>query len=211
MKRLFIVLILLLTSIIPNQLNGDINSTNDEMIQNTISNEIAIENLQDEITKDDEINVTQNDENEFQDNLSSKDEIVITETKQSQNESKSQNNIQPKNNSNSQKQESKNQTPKANNTNVKTQNTNPVQEQKQDTTPKTEIKQEVVKPQKQEAIYCVDGGKTHIYGDGANEHGYYKTWDEAFKAYEEYTKGWESTQFKVEQCACGLYYFWVTK
>ena len=21
----------------------------------------------------------------------------------------------------------------------------------------------------------------------------------------------ESTQFKVEQCACGLYYFWVTK
>ncbi len=53
--------------------------------------------------------------------------------------------------------------------------------------------------------------KTHIYGDGANEHGYYKTWDEAFKAYEDYTKGWDSTQFKVDQCACGLYYFWVIK
>ena len=44
-----------------------------------------------------------------------------------------------------------------------------------------------------------------------DEHGYYKTWDEAFKAYEDYTKGWDSTQFKVDQCACGLYYFWVIK
>ena len=60
-------------------------------------------------------------------------------------------------------------------------------------------------------LYYIIQGKTHIYGDGANEHGYYKTWDEAFKAYEDYTKGWDSTQFKVDQCACGLYYFWVIK
>ena len=66
-------------------------------------------------------------------------------------------------------------------------------------------------PKQEQKVYCVDGGKTHIYGDGANEHGYYKTWDEAFRAYEEYTKGWESTQFKIDQCACGLYYFWVIK
>ena len=39
--------------------------------------------------------------------------------------------------------------------------------------------------------------------------GYYNTWDEAFNAYKEYTKGWSSTQFRIDQCFCGLYYFWV--
>ena len=81
--------------------------------------------------------------------------------------------------------------------------------------PKEEVKPATTPAKKEEKheekIYCVDGGKTHIYGDGANEHGYYKTWDEAFKAYEDYTRGWDSTQFKVDQCACGLYYFWVIK
>ena len=51
------------------------------------------------------------------------------------------------------------------------------------------------------------------------DHSYRMVWiymspegtDEYNKAYEEYTKGWESTQFKVDQCACGLYYFWVIK
>ena len=98
--------------------------------------------------------------------------------------------------------------------------TTPVQEQpvvetKSEPEPKEEVKPATTPAKKEEKheekIYCVDGGKIHIYGDGANEHGYYKTWDEAFKAYEEYTKGWESTQFKVDQCACGLYYFWVIK
>ena len=98
--------------------------------------------------------------------------------------------------------------------------TTPVQEQpvvetKSEPEPKEEVKPATTPAKKEEKheerIYCVDGGKTHIYGDGANEHGYYKTWDEAFKAYEDYTKGWDSTQFKVDQCACGLYYFWVIK
>lgn len=68
-----------------------------------------------------------------------------------------------------------------------------------------------ITPQQEEQIYCVDGGKTHIAGDGANEHGYYKTWDEAFDAYEKYTEGWESSHFKINQCFCGLYYFSVTE
>lgn len=73
------------------------------------------------------------------------------------------------------------------------------------------IEQKHEEPKQESKIYCVDGGSIHIYGDGPNEHGYYNTWDEAFKAYENYTQGWESTQFMVDQCACGLYYFWVTK
>lgn len=59
--------------------------------------------------------------------------------------------------------------------------------------------------------YCVEGGSHHLSGDGANEHGYYGTWDAAFSAYENYTAGWESTQFKVDQCPCGKYYFWAIK
>ena len=85
-----------------------------------------------------------------------------------------------------------------------------VAEVKQET-PKQEEKTHQTTPKQEEKIYCVDGGKTHIAGDGANEHGYYKTWDEAFSAYEKYTDGWESSHFKINQCFCGLYYFSVTK
>ena len=85
-----------------------------------------------------------------------------------------------------------------------------VAEVKQET-PKQEEKVQPTTPKQEEKIYCVDGGKTHIAGDGANEHGYYKTWDEAFSAYEKYTEGWESSHFKINQCFCGLYYFSVTK
>lgn len=49
-------------------------------------------------------------------------------------------------------------------------------------------------------------------GDGANEHGYYKTWDEAYKAFEEYTKDWDSGQHAIRQCQlCGKYYFWAIR
>ena len=44
-------------------------------------------------------------------------------------------------------------------------------------------------------------------GDGANEHGYYFSWDKAYQAFEEYSKNWASGQYKVSQCECGLYYF----
>lgn len=67
-------------------------------------------------------------------------------------------------------------------------------------------------PTKQETAYwCVDGGTHHVAGDGANEHGYYSSWDEAYKAFEDYTKGWTSVQYKISQCSCGLFYFWAIK
>lgn len=59
--------------------------------------------------------------------------------------------------------------------------------------------------------WCVAGGEHHVAGDGENEHGYYSTWDEAYKAFEDYTKGWASVQFKISQCSCGLFYFWAIK
>lgn len=56
--------------------------------------------------------------------------------------------------------------------------------------------------------WCVAGGTHHIAGDGANEHGYYSSWDEANQAFINYTKGWTSDQHKIDTCSCGLYYFW---
>ena len=42
------------------------------------------------------------------------------------------------------------------------------------------------------AYWCAEGGTHHIAGDGANEHGYYSSWNEAQIAFENYTKGWPS-------------------
>ena len=56
--------------------------------------------------------------------------------------------------------------------------------------------------------WCAEGGTHHVAGDGANEHGYYSSWNEAQIAFENYTKGWPSVQYKISQCLCGKYYFW---
>lgn len=78
-------------------------------------------------------------------------------------------------------------------------------------TPKTETpKKTEVTPSDLE-YWCVEGGSHHVAGDGANEHGYYSSWNEAYNAFENYTKGWASVQFKVDCCACGKYYFWAIK
>ena len=196
MKKIFIVLIMLITSLVAKPIDGDINNTNEDVTQNLISEQVTSyeqNNFAENTKQIDEKQEQENDSVQIQEEkketeISSKD---ITENKTQKKESKS-NSI----------------------------NTTPVQEQpvvesKSEPEPKEEVKPVTTPAKKEEKheekIYCIDGGKTHIYGDGANEHGYYKTWDEAFKAYEDYTKGWDSTQFKVDQCACGLYYFWVIK
>lgn len=61
------------------------------------------------------------------------------------------------------------------------------------------------------SYWCMEGGSHHVAGDGANEHGYYSSWDAAYQAFENFTKDWDSVQFKVSQCACGKYYFWAIK
>lgn len=196
MKKLFIVLIMLITSFVAKPIDGDINNTNENITQNLISEQVIIEepnNYAEEFVQVEEKKEQEQISVEIQEE---KKELEIIEKNTTENKT--------------QKEEQKNNSAK----------TTPVQEQtaiesKSEPESVEEIKPTVTPAKKEEKheekIYCVDGGKIHIYGDGANEHGYYKTWDEAFNAYEEYTKGWESTRFKIDQCACGLYYFWVTK
>ena len=196
MKMLFLILIMLVPSLIAKPSNnGDIDKTKENIIQNTYAEEqvISLENT----TAEKEI-VSQPQE-EIENTEIEKDEEIIQEIEEPVLSKTESNNIS-----------------------VNTPIEQPIVEEKQEIIPEptpqqVEEQPEVIqpktenKPKQEEKIYCVDGGKTHIYGDGANEHGYYKTWDEAFNAYENYTKGWESTQFKIDQCACGLYYFWVIK
>lgn len=196
MKKIFIVLIMIITSLVAKPIDGDINDTNEDVAQNIIPEQVTIDeqnNIAEDIIQIDEKQEKENNSVQIQEEKKEPEinEKNITENKTQKKESKS---ISIKN------------------TPVKEQ---PVVETKSEPEPKEEVKPATTPAKKEEKheekIYCVDGGKTHIYGDGANEHGYYKTWEEAFKAYEDYTKGWDSTQFKVDQCACGLYYFWVIK
>lgn len=108
-------------------------------------------------------------------------------------------------------------------TSVKT-NTEPKQEVKQpeikQEKPKQETKSENVEKKNTEeqitkeltpsdlGYWCAEGGTHHVAGDGTNEHGYYSSWNEAQVAFENYTKGWASVQYKISQCLCGKYYFW---
>lgn len=62
---------------------------------------------------------------------------------------------------------------------------------------------------KDESNYCINGGPEHIEGDGKNEHGYYASWDLAWEACQEYMKEKGTVSFKVGECWCGLFYFWV--
>lgn len=196
MKKIFIVLIMIITSLVAKPIDGDINNTNEDVAQNIIPEQVTIDE-QNNIAED----IIQIDEKQEQKNNS----VQIQEEKKEQE-------INEKNITENKTQKKELKSNSIKNTPVKEQ---PVVETKSEPEPKEEVKPITTPAKKEEKheekIYCVDGGKTHIYGDGANEHGYYKTWDEAFKAYEDYTKGWESTQFKVDQCACGLYYFWVIK
>lgn len=91
---------------------------------------------------------------------------------------------------------------KENNQTSETKQTNQVVE-----TPKVETKPKELTPDDLE-YWCIAGGTHHVAGDGANEHGYYSTWDEAYNAFLSYTASWSSSQYKVSCCSCGLYYFW---
>lgn len=122
-----------------------------------------------------------------------------------------------------------NPTPKENITKPEQQVVQKVQEQpkaqpKQETIPVQEHKEEPKvnnepvkinpEPKKEEVKapkYCVEGGTIHLEGDGAGEHGYYNSWDEAFNAMNSYTAGWETFNYKIGACPCGKYYFKVTK
>ena len=208
MKKLFLVLVMIVSSLFAKPLNGDIDYTNDNIIQNNVTETQAVilENtITENLSEPNETNIetVKVEDITNEDSFKEKNHIIdnkepVIENKTSKNENKSSNNNEKKQTQKKQEVIEKTPEPK-------------VEKKQEEQVKQVEPPKKESKPKQEEKIYCVDGGKIHIYGDGANEHGYYKTWDEAFKAYEEYTKGWESTQFKVDQCACGLYYFWVIK
>ena len=208
MKKLFLVLVMIVSSLFAKPLNGDIDFTNDNVIQNNVTETqaVVLENtITENLSEPNETNIekakvediTNEDSIKEKNNITDNKEPVI-ENKTPKKENKSLNNKEEKQTQKKQEVIEKTPEPK-------------VEKKQEEQVKQVEQSKTESKPEQEEKIYCVDGGKIHIYGDGANEHGYYNTWDEAFKAYEEYTKGWESTQFKVDQCACGLYYFWVIK
>ena len=116
------------------------------------------------------------------------------------------------------------ETPKTTSTQTKTNTENKKETVSKDTqesvTTKQQTSKSADKTQKEETqatktltpsdleYWCVAGGSHHVAGDGSNEHGYYKSWDEAYQAFLNYTKNWSSVQYKISQCSCGLYYFW---
>lgn len=179
------------TAIETASINSEINSIPENKITNTsIENVVPIEETQ--VTTD---NVEENQTSKIEkkvETMPTTNDSNKTTTSQTKSSSKQSNsNIESKS------------TDKQNKTSTETQSS------QKSVTSQVTSKESTTK--QEEPYWCVEGGSHHMLGDGTNEHGYYKTWDEAFSAYEQYTKGWESTQYKVDQCDCGLYYFWAIK
>ena len=164
--------------------------------ENLIANEIAItqeEQIEEELKQEQNENVTENTEEQENTN-------TVKEKTEVQKEI-------PKTNSSQSTSTTKKETSK--NTQDETtvrQETTSVEE-----TPKEETQVTKTPTESDLEYWCVAGGEHHVAGDGQNEHGYYSTWDEAYKAFENYTKSWASVQFKISQCSCGLFYFWAIK
>lgn len=201
-KILILTLDIIITMICGVKIN-DFNTANnvqDNKIvtadENLIANEIAItqeEQIEEELKQEQNENVTENTEEQENTN-------TVKEKTEVQKEI-------PKTNSSQSTSTTKKETSKntQDETTVK-QETTSVEE-----TPKEETQVTKTPTESDLEYWCVAGGEHHVAGDGQNEHGYYSTWNEAYKAFEDYTKGWASVQFKISQCSCGLFYFWAIK
>lgn len=117
----------------------------------------------------------------------------------------------PSNNTSNEQKTTSNQTKAQNN--KKTQNSNKTSATNNNSSSQTSSNNQAgsTETTTNTAYWCVEGGNHHLAGDGANEHGYYNSWEAANQAFKEYTKNWDSCQYKVDVCACGKYYFWAVK
>lgn len=62
---------------------------------------------------------------------------------------------------------------------------------------------------KKTPVYCYEGGKKHLGGDGSYEHGYYNTWQQAWDALTVYMKDMNSGNYYIDQClGCNKYYYY---
>ena len=165
-----------------------INESVEEQDNNNVTNNLIENNVENTITENESNNITETNE---------KKQSNTSETETSETKKKAKQKIKT--------QKQNNNKVKATKINKNQSKTKKVTKKK---TNKTNNKQ--TKTKKQDKIYCSEGGKTHLAGDGANEHGYYNTWDEAFSAFEKYAKGKDATNYAIRVCpGCGKYYFWV--
>lgn len=209
-KKLIVVTIVLLIIIILSIVIKSMASTNEQKLSLeslNVTNEIIEEK---DLLNKNEIVVAEatsnenviTEENQIKEEV--KEETTITQSIQEKTEQKKSS--AASNSSNSKSNPKTATEPNKSQTTV-SQQTSTVKQQ--EPVKNVETKPQPTVPTKQEIAYwCVDGGTHHIAGDGANEHGYYSSWNEAYSAFENYTKGWNSVQFKVNSCACGKFYFW---
>ena len=72
MKKIFIVLIMLITSLVAKPIDGDINSTNEDITQNLISEQVTSneqKNIAEEVEKVDEKQEQENDSVQIQEEM----------------------------------------------------------------------------------------------------------------------------------------------
>ncbi|MFG6318378.1 MAG: hypothetical protein K1W33_00715 [Clostridia bacterium] len=185
-------------------LNDYSNITNDIQNQNVVSNEVVdnIEIIEDSLIslKQEQFSNTTNSVEEVKEEPTEK-EVEQEIPKETLKTTKSQNN-KTSNITETIAQTEVQETPKA----QETVNTNPVEIPIKAEEPQQQVSKPITESDLE--YWCVGGGCNHVSGNAANEHGYYSTWDEANQAFEAYTAGWSSVQYKINQCACGLYYFW---
>lgn len=210
MKKIFIIAVMLITSLCANcftennqtKLENVVNETNSEMkignlentenienkvIDETLENETELANTENVIQEEKQVDEIQK-EKETTEVPKSTHKTSTTTSQNAQNTDNSQSKIESENKTTDIEQ---NSTLKPNDTNKKAES-------------------KILTPDDLE-YWCVGGGTNHVAGDGENEHGYYSSWDEAEKAFKAYTEGWESVQYKIDHCSCGRYYFWAIK
>lgn len=177
-----------------NEQENIIDNANIE-IENTIAEENSINNKI-ENTNNEE-NITENKKIEEQ-----TEEITQSKTEQTQ---------QKKNTTTSSSSKNKSTSQTTNSQNNKSTTANQPQTsvtQKEETSKSNEQQNtNTTSTKKETAYWCIDGGTHHIAGDGNDEHGYYKTWEQADAAAKEFMNKNSLYHYKVNSCACGLYYF----
>ena len=212
MKKIFIIAIMLITSLCANCFTEE-NQTKIENVVNEQNNEVVIEEIENNE------NLEKNNVEVLEKQIEKENiEMVSPETKKTNENPIENKTLQTTKSTNKATNKPKTtNSQKVQNNNLETQNTN-----KENTTniaqePNTKLDDTNNKSNTKTLTeddleyWCVGGGIHHIAGDGKDEHGHYSSWDEADRAFQEYTKGWESVQYKIDHCACGKYYFWAIK
>jgi len=196
MKKLIVVIMLLISSF---SYYGAVDENGEKITD--LQNIVGVEN---EVTKNETQEIA---EENTVDEVSKSESIEQVEIVQEQ--SKEETKVNQNVNTEIQTQAKENKQPEIQKTTPKQEqvNTSVVETPKKEEKPTPPPVTKTLTPDDLE-YWCVAGGTHHVAGDGANEHGYYSSWDEANQAFLNYTKGWASEQHRIDSCSCGKFYFW---